>query len=206
MNEKNKKRIIIFIIALLVILVTIFFLTNNKKKQVGNISDAKEVDNIENFGYVLYDNKSSYYKSTFDELKKLLTGEEKDEKKYAELISKLFVIDFYSLNDKVSNTDIGGIDFIYEDARKSFINHATKTIYNYVESNVYGDRKQELPTVKEVTIQNTKTVNYQGEKTSDPLAYEIVVDISYEKDLKYPTNVKITLVHKNDKLYIVDIK
>ena len=52
------------------------------------------------------ENHTDYYKDLFKELKDLLSKEDYSDSKYAELVSKLFVADFYDLNSKLNKNDI----------------------------------------------------------------------------------------------------
>lgn len=204
MNKKVKIGIIVAITILLSIIGGYFIFGNRQKTEP--LPVIKEIDNIEKFGYVLYDNKSELYKTYFEQLKETLNQEEVNESKYAEILATLFVVDFYSLNNKVTNTDVGGLDFIHEQALETFRLKAQDTIYKYIESNVYGDRKQKLPEVKNVTVVNIEQTKFESDVVSDELAYTVNLTIEYVEDLKYPKEVKLTIVHVEEKLYIVEVK
>jgi hypothetical protein len=202
------KRVILIIgIALIVVLLGFTLINNNSsnsdKKE--SAKEAKRVDSIEKYGYHLYDNQSSYYKDKFQELSKCLNKEEVDEEEYAKLLSELFVIDLFDLNSKVSNTDVGGRELFYKDTRDAFVKTMEDNMYKGIESNVYGNRKQELPVVTGAVATVEKTA-YTGKVTNDENAYKATVDITYKKDLEYPTKVYLTLVHSEDKLFIINIK
>lgn len=203
------KKAIIAIVGIIVIVVVGLLIFNRKsndpKKEKEDVKETKQVDNIDKYGYTLFDNKSKAYKEKFSELKEVLNEEEIDDKKYAKVVAELFTIDFYDLNSKVSNTDIGGLEFIHKDAKDDFVKTSEDTIYKYIKSNVYGGRKQELPVVTSAEATITET-NYQGKKVQDENAYIAEVDITYKKDLKYPTKVSLTIVHDEKKLYVVVIK
>lgn len=202
MNKKLLKFMIFFLIIFSII--TVYLLQTKK-----NNEEKKEiaiVDNIEKYGYTLYDNKSEVYKNKFNELKEVLNQEEVNEEEYAQVLSELFAIDFYNLNNKVTNTDIGGLEFIHPIAKEEFTLAAKDTIYKYVESNVYGGRNQELPEVTAAEASLIENKKFESEKVSDENAYEVQVDISYKKDLEYPTNITLTIVHNENKLYIVEVK
>ena len=96
MNKKLK--IFILLIVILTVLCIIFFVykNNHTKKKT---QEAKVVDSIKGYGYKLHDNDSKLYKEIFEELKKNLDNEKIDEEKYAESISKLFIIDLNQLLD-----------------------------------------------------------------------------------------------------------
>ena len=207
-----KKKIIKYLVIILVIAAVAFFgyayyrITHKEKKPV--VEEVKKEDEIQTkeFDYTLYENKSELYKNYFSKLKEELTKEEVNEEEYAKLLAQLFVIDFYSLKDKTTSTDIGGLDFIYEPMKKNFILKASDTIYKYVESNVYGDRKQELPKVKEVAIKSLEKKPIKIGDVNDQNGYKVVVTITYEKDLKFPKEVSLSLIHVESKLYILDVK
>ena len=127
------KRVIVLIIGIILIVVSSVMVLNgrntNAKKE--DTKENKKVDNIEKYGYTLFDNKSKAYKEKFKDLKKVLNEEEIDYKEYAKVIAELFTIDFYDLNSKVSNTDVGGLDFVYQSARKDFAKTAENGIYKF---------------------------------------------------------------------------
>ena len=201
-----KRSLLIVIVVLLSIIILFAFINSNK----GGIQKEEEkkpvtVDSIEKYDYHLYSNKSDAYKDKFQELSKELTKEEVDEKEYARILSELFVIDLFDLNSKVSNTDIGGIDLFYPSTRGDFAKTEESGMYKYIESNVYGGRKQTLPVVTSA-VATVETTKYEGKITTDENAYKATVDITYKKDLEYPTKVYLTLVHSDNKLFVINIK
>ena len=206
--KKTKKILAIILLLISIISFVAGYITLKNKDKKKPVEEVKTVDNIKTkeFDYVLYDNKSDLYKDYFGKLKDELTKEEINEEEYAKLVSELFVIDFYSLIDKKTNTDIGGLDFIYESMKENFVLKASDTIYKYVESNVYGDRMQTLPKVTEVSTTSIIKKNVTIKDLQDPNGYVATISIKYDKDLKYPTSTTITLVHKDKKLYIVEVK
>ena len=206
--KKIKKYLIIVLVVLGVALLafgTYKYLNRGKKPVVDEVKEEDKIDTKE-FDYVLYDNKSDLYKEYFSKLKEELLKDEVNEEEYAKIVSELFVIDFYSLQDKRTSTDVGGLDFIYEEMKENFILKATDTIYKYVESNVYGDRKQELPKVTAVEIKEATKTPVKFAKAQDEFGYKVVVTITYEKDLGFPKEVTLSLIHKESKLYIVEVK
>ncbi len=211
MKKKNKitRLIALFLVLLAVILFAFAFYKSTKKEKKEPVMDeAKKVDDIQTkeFDYVLYDNKSDLYKEYFSKLKEELLKEEVNEEEYAKIVSQLFVIDFYSLSDRKTSTDVGGLDFIYEGMKENFILKATDTIYKHVESNVYGDRKQELPKIKSVNVTQITKGPIKFDKVKDENGYVAKVSIEYEKDMGFPKEVTLSLVHVESKLYIVEIK
>jgi len=148
------------------------------------------------------------YKEEFNKLKKILASEKVDEEKYVKSISKLFIIDFYSLSDKLAKTDVGGSDFVHSEELVDFLEQAEDTIYKYVESNVYGGRKQELSTVKSVKVESVSTTSFEyGDKVDDD-AYLVKVSWDYTDSSGdgYQTSATLTFVHEGKKLVLVELK
>ena len=205
-KKKNKIIIILVIIGLAFLGFGAYKVLHKEKKTV--VDEVKKEDEIETkeFSYVLYDNKSDLYKEYFANLKEELTKDEINEENYAKIMSQLFAVDFYSLKDKKTSTDIGGLDFIYPKMKDNFVLKASDTLYKYVESDVYGDRKQALPKVTEVTVKSATKKKIKIEDVKDNNGYEVVVNIKYDKDLKLPKTVTLSIVHDETKLYILEVK
>lgn len=198
----KKNKLLIVVILIILILGGLYLLNFGKKPEK---IKSKITKTIENYNYNLYDNSTKNYKDLFDELSKVLSSDTVDEKKYVELISKMFIIDFYTLSNKTTNMDIGGLQFVHKDVVDNFKEKATATIYKFVETNIYGDRKQELPKVKEVTIEKIEQKNFKYNKTSDSNAYFVKVNWAYEKDLGYETSKNLIFVHDDKALSLVEM-
>lgn len=208
MNKKIKKILVIVLILVAIISFFIVFKKLTKKETKSDVGEVKTEDVIQTkeFEYTLYDNKSDLYKDYFAKLKEELLKEVVNDEEYAKILSELFVIDFYSLNDKTTSADIGGLDFIYENIKDNFILKATDTIYKGIESNVYGDRKQDLPKIKAVEIKSATVTPVTIGELTDQNGYTVTVSITYEKDMGYQKEVTMKLVHVEKKLYIVEVK
>ena len=206
-TKLNYKRIAIVIVVLLLFALAIFFgmkmLGSSKKVEP---EPVKVVDSLESYGYTLDENETSYYKSLFQELKTVLNEEEVDEEAYAKLIVQLFCADFFNLDNKLSNNDIGGTQFVYESYRNDFLKYAREGIYHHVESNLYGERDQELPQVTNVEIINIESKPHDYLEETDENAYAIDVEITYKENLGYQETATFYLVHTNDKLEIVELE
>lgn len=196
-RKKKKNNNKIMILVLLVLALVIFFFFHTQKKLVV----VEVVSKIDKYDYYLESNATQVYKDNYEELKNELKKDTIDEEAYAKLISKLFTIDFYTLDNKVTNKDIGGIQFIDDDIKDKFINESSNTIYKYVKNNLYNNRKQKLPSVSKVGITNVDKIKYK----QDDNAYKVTASIEYKKDYNYPKEIKLTLIHKNNKLVIVEI-
>lgn len=165
-----------------------------------------KVVKISGYSYTLDGSETKLYKSYFKKLQAILIKEPIDEEEYAKAISKIFIADFYDLNNKKSNTDIGGTQYILASAKDNMVLKAKKTLYKYIENDMNNDRDQELPIVTSVTVNSVKSVAFEYNSTTDSKAYEIGVTWTYKKDLGYQTQATITLVHEDNKLSIASLE
>ena len=193
-NTLNK---IITILIVISFMILVFLIGNIIKDLTNKVKETETLDTIDNYSYVLTDSDTDYYKEQFKELKKILQAEEVNEEEYAKTISKLFLIDFYSLASSINKNDVGGSQYVEEAYRVTFIRKAKDTIYANVENNIYGDRKQELPNVTQVEI--TKI-------TKAKTGYETQASITYDKELGYAKEVILTLTKKENILEISSLK
>lgn len=203
----SKKKISIFIIILIVIIgiiSAVLFMTSNNKED--NTIKVTSVDKIKGYDYTLSSNATKYYKTLFNELKEVLESDDVDEAKYADLITKLFVADFYNLDNKINKNDIGGEQFVYKPFREDFKKLAADSIYKSVENNLYGDRQQELPVVTNVSTEKKDNESFKYGDQTDENAYNINFEIEYKDDLGYQTSGSIILIHNDKKLEIAALK
>lgn len=203
----NKNRVFYFVVGSLAALIIIacgvkvcfdFFISDEKP-----VVSKKTLANLELYGYTLDDLDTELYKSYFDELKSILDEEEVNMISYAEVLTKLFITDFYSLSNKVTSSDIGGVEFVHKDMVDNFKMHAGDTMYNHIKNNVYGDRIQELPTVKSVVIDSIQEEKYTYNDMEYD-AYKVAASWEYEKDLGYDSNGVFYLIKDNNKLNVVE--
>ena len=205
--KKKAKRLILILLVIIVILLGILFISD-KVYNKGKTKEVKIVNKIDKYGYNLKDTKTKKYHKLFNELKKILSAKEVDEEEYLKKISEMFIYDYYSLNDKTAKTDIGGVDFVYSGALENFLLKSEDTYYKYVESNIYGNRNQSLPTVKDIEIKNvSQEVFAYGDKT-DEKAYIVEVTWNYtdEEFSKYQTSAKLIFIHDGNKLSLVELQ
>lgn len=201
LNHRKVKMAIEILLAIILVVVlgvkVYFDFFNEQDTQV-----VLEKKAIAKYGYKLEDRDTTLYEENYNELEKVLSEEEIDYDAYAELIAKLFIIDYYTLNNKLTSTDIGGLEFIHPDLFENFKINAGDTVYKYVENNLYSDRTQELPTVTSVTIIEKRNEKY----TYNDIDYDsYVFDLSweYDKDLEYQSNMTLTIIKVDNMLYVV---
>ena len=170
------------------------------------VKKATVENEIKEYGYTLKSTRNDRYKEMFQELKDILSKKNVDEKAYLEQISKMFIMDFYTLNDKLANTDVGGIDFVHANAKTNFLEKSEDTVYKYVENDIYGNRDQKLPEVTDVTIESTENIEYTiGTDFTDDNAYQVEVSLKYKEDMDYPTKATLIFVHEDNKLSLVEV-
>ena len=206
-RRKPKKKLIVIVVILAVILLGsgMYFLFFNKSVTKEN----KVVSKISKYGYTLKSNKSSAYKKLFQELKDVLSKDKVDEEEYVKTITKMFIVDFYSLKDHIAKSDVGGVDFLHKDAEQNFIVNAEDTIYKYVESNIYGNRKQKLPEVDEVTIKSVENTEFTYLDNTDEEAYQVVATWTYkDKSVAegYQDEATFIYIHDGKKLVLVELQ
>lgn len=206
---KLKKKVKRFLIILLIVIVAsvggfVFYEMTNTSKVT--IKKATVLNEIKEYGYTLKSNKSKAYKKEFANLATILNSDSVDEEAYLKSITKLFILDFYTLSDKVANTDVGGVDFIHTDAKTNFLEKAEDTIYKYVENNMYGGRRQSLPTVQDVTVEDIQNVSFTLNQETDTNAYQVTVSWTYTEENDYQNKATLTFAHEGKKLSLVEMK
>lgn len=176
---------------------------------VYNLINPKEVINkveikneIINYGYTLDDRDTVLMKNEFELLKQNLTGEKINEEEYIRSIAKLFVIDLYTMNNKVNSYDVPCLEYIEPNSKENFQTNVINTLYKHIVDNTDGKRNQDLPEVNEVKIEEVKESSYKLNE-NDLISYEITIKISYQEDLGYPNTAYLKLVKINNKFYVV---
>ena len=188
-----------------IVIIIIVLLLGHFFKNLSHSKKVNVIDTVKNYDYALEDRDTVLYKNIHQELKANLESDNIDYDKYAEQIAKLFVVDLFTMENKLSTYDVGGVEFIYPDVVDNYKLNVEQTIYKNIESNGDGKRNQTLPVVKsiEVVSNETGTFNYQDKEMD---AYIIELSWDYEKDLGYDKKATVTIVKKDDKLFIVEYK
>ena len=201
MKLKKGPKIALIIITLLLIIAAGIALFIMLKPKTSKVQEVKILNSIEKYDYHLKDTKSKKYKKMFRELEDILTAKEVDEELYVQKITEMFIYDFYSLADKSTKTDVGGLDFVHTNSVKNFLVNAEYTYYKYVENNIYGARTQKLPEVDEVLINATTKTTYIYNNTEYE-AYKINAGWTYtsEEFSSYQKNAALIFIKDDIKL------
>ena len=213
-EPKKKKKIApikkLLILLLIVALVIGGFIGYQKFFKKDNTKKVKVVDSIknDNVDYVVNEHDSKLFKKTFEELKKVLNAKEVDNKKYAETISKLFVIDFFTLSNKTSKNDVGGVQFIFDGYKTTFVEYARDGIYKQVLANDGTSSNNSLPTVKSIKVTSVEEVAPAGMFSSggfpeDAVGYEVHLNWTYENDDDFQSEATIIVAPDGEKLSLV---
>ena len=200
---KNKKIIGLVFCLLLFIYFIGGIIYNFAFKKENNEESKKMGITIKGFDYILYDDDLDIYKNEFNKLKINLESEEINYKDYLYSICKMFIIDLYSLDNKLNKYDVGGIDFVYPDARDNFRLNVENTLNKYIKDNSEGERIQELPLVKNVNIESDEEIKFKiGEIEYE--AYKVKLNIEYVKDLEYDSEAELIVIKSDKYLYVVE--
>lgn len=201
---KKSKKVLIFLIIIIIIailgcLAYYFLFSNNSQDEV------KIIKSIDDYGYSLNENQTELYQTEFNALDEILSEENVDYEEYAKQVAKMFIIDFYTLSNKVSKNDIGGTEFIKESMRDNFIEEARSTFYKYLEVKSEA-RNQSLPEVSKIDSVSVENASFTYEdETTDENAYRITINWSYKEDLGYEDEANMIIVREGNKLYIVEM-
>lgn len=214
---KKSKKVILIIILIIVgvgLLTGGYFAYKHffKTKEVTNV--ANTVDTIKGFDYKLEDRDTELYKKEFQALKKNLESDDIDYEAYASSIAKMYIIDLYTMSNKINKYDIGGAEFIHSKALENYKLKVEDTIYKYLDDNSYNDREQVLPEISDITIddieESTYTIACQEDdedcEEEELDSYEITLSWSFVEDLDYDTEAVIIAVKEGNKLVIVEQK
>ena len=198
-----KKKVILFLCILIFVYAaggTIYYIATREKKDDKPIVTNK--DTIKGYDYALKSNATKLYEDEFKALKAHLEGDINYDE-YAVSVAKLFVIDLYTINNKINKYDTGGASFVYPDGRDNYKLNVQDTIYKYVEDNTNGKRTQNLPEVSSVIVKDSKKDTYKiGDNSFE--AYKINLEWSYVQDLGYDKTGEIILIKKDKNIYVVE--
>lgn len=202
MKKKYKRLIILFVVVALLAIGCFLIFKMLKKDDVQE--NVNVVDSISEYGYNLDDRDTELMKNIYEELKDVLLADTIDYEKYADTLARLFVIDLFTMNNKINKYDVGGTEYVYPDAIENFKLNVEDTIYKHMENNSSGKRKQNLPEVSSIDVLSTEVGEYTIGETDTFDAYIVDLAWEYVSDLGYDDNATVTLVKMEDKLYVVE--
>lgn len=203
MKKKYKYPLLLLILVIIVIVGLILFKLFFSKDKVKN--NVKVIDSIVDFSYTLDERDTKLMKDTYEELKNILKEREIDYDEYAKVLAKLFVIDLFTMDNKINKYDVACLEYVYPDNLENFKTNVEDTIYKLMEDNTYGKRTEKLSIVNNVEITNEEESTFKINEEEVP-SYVVTLNWTYDKDLGYDKNATITMIRKDKKLYVVEYK
>ena len=88
------------------------------------------------------------------------TGSDTDLIRYSSVIAQNFVADFFTLSNKTSRTNVGGLQFIADDILENFRDYALNNFYLYLNHHINTFGSESLPTVETIRIVNAEIGNH----------------------------------------------
>ena len=113
MKKKYKYPLLLLILVIIILLGLIVFKIFFAKDEVKN--NVKVIDSIVDFSYTLDERDTKLMKDTYQELKNILKEKEIDYNEYSKVLAKLFVIDLFTMDNKINKYDVGCLEYIYPD-------------------------------------------------------------------------------------------
>lgn len=207
MKKKYKKIIIVLVILLVLVFGAFAYYKFFKSKPVDTpIKEVKVTNTIENYGYNLEDRDTELYKEKYEELKKLLSKDDYDKDEYIKLISELFIIDLFTIDNKISRYDVGGTEFMYTGAAASFKASVENSLYKTVENDLEDNRSQALPVVSSIEITNYEPTTYEMPDQTVIDGYKVNLSWQYEKDLGYDDTGVLIVIPDGNKMGVAFYK
>lgn len=203
MKKKYKYPLLLLILVIIIIVGLIVFKVFFAKDEVKN--NVKVIDTIVDFSYTLDERDTKLMKDTYEELKNILKEREIDYDEYAKVLAKLFVIDLFTMDNKINKYDVACLEYVYPDNLENFKTNVEDTIYKLMEDNTYGKRTEKLSIVNSVEVTNEEESTFKINEEEVP-SYVVTLNWTYDKDLGYDKKATITMIRKDKKLYVVEYK
>lgn len=191
--------IFILILSILGVYILSHFISKPTKKEGFSVV----VDKISKYGYTLDERDSKLMRSKFKQLKKVLSSKDDiDYESYAKLLSQMYIIDLYDINNKVNKYDVPCLEYIYESEKDKFKTMIKEEFYSQLIDNSDDERKQELPSVSTIEVLSLESskIDVKGKELD---GYNITIEWTYDKDLGYDKKSIVSVVIDDGKAYVV---
>jgi len=200
---RNRFKIILWVIFILILIFLLVLISINL--DMGSKSpEYKIIDNITDYNYTLEERDPIIMQEVFDNLKNVLDKDPINKEQYAEYLSKLFIIDLFTLNNKNNKYDVGGIEYVVLESQENYRLNVEDTLYKYI-IDINSEEREELPVVKSINKESIEEITYIY-KEEEYEAYKIILTWDYENDFDYDKKGEIVLINKDNKLYVTSYK
>lgn len=152
-------------------------------------------------------NPSNEFALVFNQLTKAV--QEEDIEKISENAAICFVYDFFTLKNKESSSDVGGLTYLPKNRVEEFTTFAQQHFYKNYDSIISEQGKDSLPEVVNVVVDgvNSKEVSYL-DYTYDGYEYDMSIEYADTKlsqeELK--TTLKMTVITYEGKAMVIALK
>lgn len=178
-----------------------------KKQEETPVVEEEKVTIVSNDVYADPKNPSNVYAKTFNELTEALKNG--DMEKVSENVALCFVYDFFTMKNKESSQDVGGLAYLPQNRVEEFTQFAQQHFYKNYDSILAEYGADSLPEVVNVKIDSKaeKTVMYLDE---DYKGYEYEMSVEYaltkleQEELK--TKITMTCLVYNGKALVISVK
>ncbi len=198
---RKRFKVMLKIIVLLIILLVVALIFWQFKKTNNSVSNYEKIMSINNYDYTLEDRDSKLMKDNFVNLKKVLESNDIDYEKYAEYLSKLFIIDLFTMNNKDNKYDVGSCEYVLPEILDNYKLNVSDTLYKYMEDK-NTTKRDKYPIVKDILDYSIESSKYTYNEVEYD-AYNVNISWEYESNNDYPTKGNITLINKDNKLFVV---
>lgn len=219
-----KKRIGIIVLGIAIIIGAIVLLVLNSTDDEASVKTDSTIELIENDVYDAPSNPSIYQTTVYNELSEALEDEE-DGEVIATLVATNFCADFYTLKNKESADDVGGLTYIplaYRDDFESYASAYVYTQYNYIvddygTSSLFEVDNISVTSINEQQYYYTDLIEASESSTGEEYyeeilvdGYEVYIEFEYEtsevdeSEMKMSALVKVICLH--DVYYVLAVE
>lgn len=199
--KRNKRRIIMVIaLVLLNIAIGILLLTNNKEEE-----KVVEVKTTHVVGpYTINSGQTDYLVALEKQLSESLTAA--DDEKISNSVAQYFVSDYFTLANKTSAIDVGGLELVLPANKSIFEKNSIDSFYIDYPYYVKSYTKEKLPEVIKTTVSSSKeystkkVVNDKNKSLGVKAAKQITLKIEY----KEVEGVKYTMLDTTSVVVVKD--
>ncbi len=182
-----------------------------------------EIEIVKNDVYAEPNVPSDAQVKLFNKLSKAVNKDD-DKEMIATLVAQNFAFDFFSLKNKESSSDVGGLTYLPEASREDFTTFASAYVYSNYATIKNNEGVANLPMVNEVNVDGVEATTYDytvrtaadaqagteaSEITNTYDAWNITIGISYDKTSLNEDELKkvatITVIDFDGRLCVVSM-